>query len=69
MKVSVALCTYNGEKYLKEQLDSILNQSRKPDEIVVCDDKSSDGTWSILKHFKQEAPFEVRLIQSGHNLG
>lgn len=69
MKVSVALCTYNGEKYLKEQLDSILNQSRKPDEVVVCDDKSSDSTWSILEHFIQEAPFEVRLIRNEHNLG
>ena len=38
MKLSVALCTYNGEKFLREQLDSILNQTLKIDEIVICDE-------------------------------
>ena len=69
MKVSIALCTYNGEQYLREQLESFLNQSRKPDEIIVCDDKSSDGTWNILEQFKKEAPFKVHLIQNKTNLG
>ncbi len=41
MTTSVALCTYNGEQYLAEQLDSILNQSIAVNEIVVCDDVSS----------------------------
>ena len=48
MKTSVALCTYNGEVYIKEQIDSILNQTLSVDEIVICDDISSDNTISIL---------------------
>ena len=41
--ISVALCSYNGAKYIREQLESITGQSLKPKEIVVCDDDSSDG--------------------------
>ena len=51
MKISVAICTYNGEKFLKEQIDSILNQTLKVDEIVVCDDGSSDKTITILNEY------------------
>ena len=43
MKISVALCTYNGEKFLQEQLESIALQTLLPDELVVCDDRSSDS--------------------------
>jgi glycosyltransferase involved in cell wall biosynthesis len=42
--VSVVVCTHNGERFIKQQLDSILNQTRPPDEIVVSDDASADGT-------------------------
>lgn len=49
--ISVAMTTYNGEKYLREQLDSIMNQSVKVDEIIVCDDGSSDKTLDILKDY------------------
>ena len=48
-KISVALCTYNGAKYLRQQLDSILNQSCQPDEIVIVDDSSTDNTVEILR--------------------
>ncbi len=48
-KISIALCTYNGEKYIKEQIESLINQTRKPDEIVVSDDNSSDKTIEIIK--------------------
>ncbi|MDI9400778.1 MAG: glycosyltransferase, partial [Verrucomicrobiota bacterium] len=41
-KISVAMTTYNGEKYLREQLDSLYSQTRIPDEIIVTDDLSSD---------------------------
>lgn len=47
MKVSVAMCTYNGEKYIEEQLNSILNQTKKIDEIIICDDGSKDNTLKI----------------------
>ena len=68
-RVSIALATYNGEKYLSEQLDSFLHQSLLPDEIVVCDDASSDGTLKILEAFKQKAPFSVKIFRNDTNLG
>lgn len=43
-KISVVICTYNGEKYIEELMQSILIQSRKADEIIVCDDGSTDST-------------------------
>ena len=54
MKISVVMATYNGEKYLDQQLQSILNQTRKPDEIIVCDDRSTDSTASILERYQQQ---------------
>jgi hypothetical protein len=69
MKISVAMCTYNGESYIQQQLDSFVDQSRKPDEIVVCDDGSKDGTLAILKTFAEHAPFPVRILQNKINLG
>ena len=54
MKTSVAMCTYNGEKYIKKQLESILNQTLTIDEIVICDDGSNDKTIEIIKQFQLE---------------
>lgn len=51
VKISVAMCTYNGAEFLQAQLESILAQTRPPDEIVVCDDASTDDTESVLKRF------------------
>lgn len=51
-RISVALTTYNGERFLREQLDSLYSQTLVPDEIVVCDDCSSDGTISILDEYR-----------------
>ena len=50
-KISVALCTYNGERFLGRQLASIQQQTRMPDELVVCDDCSTDSTIEILNGF------------------
>lgn len=69
MKISVALCTYNGEKYLKEQLDSILSQSVLPDEIVVCDDVSQDSTFDILQQYKNQYPEIFKIERNKENLG
>ncbi|QQQ27502.1 glycosyltransferase family 2 protein [Chryseobacterium indoltheticum] len=62
-KISVALCTYNGEKFIREQIDSILDQSLKVDEIVVCDDGSTDQTKNILAEYEQKFPniFKIHL--------
>jgi glycosyltransferase involved in cell wall biosynthesis len=68
-KISIALCTYNGEKYLKEQLESFLRQKLLPHEIVVCDDLSTDSTVKILEDFSQTAPFSVRIYQNDRNIG
>lgn len=68
MAISVALCTYNGEKYIKEQLDSILNQTVRPDEIVVCDDVSSDSTMQILEEYRQKYPEIFRIKKNQVNL-
>lgn len=66
---SIAMCTYNGAAYLQKQLDSIRNQTRLPDEMVVCDDGSTDQTLEILEQFAQSVPFSVRVIRNGKNLG
>ncbi len=67
--VSIALCTYNGQRFLQEQLDSIAVQSRLPDELVVCDDGSTDQTLGLLERFRLRAPFPVRLYRNEYNLG
>ncbi len=69
IRVSIAMATYNGEKYLQEQLDSFVNQTRQPDELVVCDDDSTDRTLDILENFARSAPFEVRVLRNETNLG
>lgn len=70
MKVSICLCTYNGEKYLKEQLQSIVNQTMLPDEIVVCDDCSTDKTVDILNDFAKSNPFILwKIFVNKHNVG
>src|SRR5688500_18488634 len=69
MKISVAMCTYDGEPFLREQLASIAAQGRQPDELVVCDDRSSDSTCDIVREFAATAPFAVRLHTNERNLG
>lgn len=61
MKISVAMCTYNGEKYIRQQLDSILHQTLNVDEIIICDDKSTDGTYQILKEYQLKYPEVVSV--------
>ena len=69
LKVSIAMATYNGEKYLQEQLDSFLAQTRLPDELVITDDCSADNTLAIIEKFAASAPFEVRWGRNEENLG
>ena len=68
MKISVALCTYNGEHFLHKQLDSILNQSTPVHEIVVCDDISSDNTKSILESYSSKYPGLFHIHYNDKNL-
>lgn len=69
MKISIAMATYNGGQYLREQLDSFLQQERLPDELIVCDDGSSDETMVILEQYAAQAPFVVKVVRNPDNLG
>ena len=63
MNVSVAMATYNGEKYIRQQVDSILSQLDSEDELVISDDHSSDGTLSIIEQYMKEDP-RVKLFMN-----
>ncbi len=52
--ISVAIATYNGEKYIEKQLNSILNQTVSVDEVFICDDRSTDSTVFICERFIAE---------------
>lgn len=62
VRISVAMISYNGEKYIREQLDSILGQLTERDEVVISDDGSTDRTPEILKSY-QESDSRVKMIQ------
>ncbi len=66
--ISIALTSYNGEKYIREQLDSILNQTIQDFEVVVCDDVSKDNTWNILQEYQQRDS-RFRIFSNEQNLG
>jgi hypothetical protein len=68
-RFSIAMCTYNGSRFLEEQLASIASQTRVPDELVVCDDRSEDQTASIVERFAASAPFSVRFQINEQRLG
>jgi len=69
MKISIALASYNGEKFIKEQLDSFISQTRLPDELVISDDGSTDRTLEIIKSFSQTCPFPIKIISNAQRLG
>ncbi len=69
MKISIAMATFNGEKFIDEQLNSFLSQTRLPDEVIVTDDCSSDRTEEIVRAFSEKAPFEVLFSRNEHNVG
>ena len=67
--ISIALCTYNGERFLPEQLASIQNQTRLPDELVVCDDRSTDRTVALVREFAASVTYPVKIFENERNLG
>ena len=67
--ISIAMCTYNGARFLMEQLESFTSQERLPDELVICDDGSSDDSITLIQSFAARAPFPVHLFQNDENLG
>lgn len=70
LRLSVAMCTYNGELYIKEQLESIINQALPVNEIIICDDGSTDKTISIIKDFADNnKQIIINIHQNSTNLG
>lgn len=67
--ISVALGTYNGAAYLGAQLDSILQQTRVPDEIVICDDASTDATPALLAGYARRCPERIHAHLYQENVG
>lgn len=71
MKTSVVMATYNGENFLKQQLDSILTQTDLPDELIIVDDGSTDRTREILSKFAEQHAqnISIELVFRNTNLG
>jgi glycosyltransferase involved in cell wall biosynthesis len=67
--ISVALATYNGQNFLRAQLDSIATQTRPPDELVITDDASIDATVREAEQFARTAPFQVHIHKNPARLG
>jgi glycosyltransferase involved in cell wall biosynthesis len=69
MKISLAFIVYNGAQYMRTQLDSILAQTHKVDEIIICDDASFDNTKEILEEYKKNNPNLFFLHYNNQNIG
>jgi glycosyltransferase involved in cell wall biosynthesis len=67
--VSVALCTYNGARYLRQQLDSLAAQTRRPDEVVVGDDASTDDSVAIVETWARETGIPTYITRNQPGLG
>ena len=69
MKISIGLTVFNGERYILDQLKSITQQTRLPDEIVISDDNSTDQTLKLINEFKAKSPVEIKVYINSVNLG
>lgn len=69
MQITVAICTYNGAKYLEQQLISIMEQQRAPDQVIISDDNSDDATWSIIVEFQSRYPNVIQAFKQQKNIG
>jgi len=68
-KISIAMATYNGERFIRQQLDSFVRQTLLPSELIICDDGSTDSTVSIINNFVVLAPFPVVIVHNSVQLG
>lgn len=69
MKISIAMATYNGANWIMEQLESFNDQTTLPDELVICDDCSTDETVELLYEFKKKSLFKVNIHVNAENIG
>src|SRR5215467_13620948 len=68
-QISIALATYQSERYLKEQLESYATQTHLPDELIISDDNSTDNTPTIIEDFKRNAPFPISFVINSRDRG
>jgi len=69
LSISVAMTTFNGGRFLAAQLESIAAQSRAPDELVICDDGSSDDSAKIVREFSRRTSLPTQFVVNERNLG
>ncbi len=69
IKISVAMATFNGQDYIKDQLNSIISQDKKVDEIIIVDDCSSDDTVKISKEILKNSKIDYKVIINSENKG
>lgn len=67
LTISVVMCTFNGSKYIEQQLQSLCAQSCQPDEVIIYDDCSSDDTIQIIKGFEKK--LNLKIFQQNENVG
>lgn len=67
--IAVVIATYNGERFIREQLDSVLAQTLLPSEIIIQDDNSKDATWVILNEYQNRYPNLIRLYKNEEGIG
>ncbi|MBP7449505.1 MAG: glycosyltransferase, partial [Flavobacteriales bacterium] len=70
MTLSVLMATHNGAAFVEEQLNSIVQGTHLPDELIIVDDASTDGTWDLLTEWRKRVPIDgVILVRNDVNLG
>ena len=69
LNYSVALCMYNGEKYIKDQLDSIIHQVIPPSEIIICDDCSNDNGLIVADELLTKSNIKYKIVGNKANMG
>ncbi len=69
MTTSIVMCTYNGAKFIEKQMRSLLQQTMLPDEILVCDDGSTDGTLEIIRKMQSNALVPIQIECNKEHLG
>jgi glycosyltransferase involved in cell wall biosynthesis len=68
-KISVIIFSYNFERYIRESIETVLNQSLSPFEIIICDDFSTDGSWEIISEYAKQYPEIIRSYRHEKNIG
>lgn len=69
MKISVAMATYNGEAYIQEQMQSLLKQTSRIDEIIIYDDCSTDRTMDVMRSFLTSTTIPIKLFSQHKRVG